>query len=142
MFRLLFLCSTLCIYAQKEYCFQYDNAGNQKEVLLCYGGNAKKAFFEDSSDISKETSNSLRITLGVAPNPARDNVAVYWHHSGNAVLRELVLLSIEGKTMYSIKNVVINKPFHIDISGLSAGYYFLVATFSEGSKKVFKVIKL
>ena len=32
---LLFFFGTLSIYAQKEYCFQYDSAGNQRRALLC-----------------------------------------------------------------------------------------------------------
>ena len=46
---LLFFLGTLSIYAQKEYCFQYDSAGNQRSALLCLNGK------DDATDIICKT---------------------------------------------------------------------------------------
>ena len=90
---------------------------------------------------SSEADNSSKITLQGAPNPVTDNLAVYWHHSENGVLTQLVVFSVDGKMMYRTDQIPANEPFHINVSTWSVGYYFLVATFSDGSRKVFKVVK-
>jgi len=143
---LIFFLGTLSIYAQKEYCFQYDSAGNQRSALLCLNGKddaTDEELFDELPEAlkSSETDNSSKITLQGAPNPVTDNLAVYWHHSENGVLTQLVVFSVDGKMMYRTDQIPANEPFHINVSTWSVGYYFLVATFSDGSRKVFKVVK-
>ena len=143
---LIFFLGTLSIYAQKEYCFQYDSAGNQRSALLCLNGKddaTDEELFNELPEAlkSSETDNSSKITLQGAPNPVTDNLAVYWHHSENGVLTQLVVFSVDGKMMYRTDQIPANEPFHINVSTWSAGSYFLVATFSDGSRKVFKVVK-
>nr|WP_314289565.1 T9SS type A sorting domain-containing protein [uncultured Capnocytophaga sp.] len=141
-----FLCSTLSLYAQKEYCFAYDKAGNQRSVLLCLNGKDEitdEELFEEDKlpEALKENSASSKITLIGSPNPVTDDLAVYWHHSENGVLIRLAIFTLSGQLLREFDRIPVAEPYHIDVSTWSGGYYFLVATFSDGSKKVFKVVK-
>ena len=125
---LLFFFGTLSIYAQKEYCFQYDSAGNQRRALLCLNA-------------TDEATDDSKVQLYGVPNPATDQIGVYWQHSENGALTHLAIFTLNGQLMQQIDNLPPTEPYHINISTWSAGYYFMVATFSDGSKKIFKIVK-
>lgn len=141
---LIFFCGTLCVYAQREYCFQYDSAGNQHSALLCLNATDEttdEELFDELPDNLKSLENNTKVELYGAPNPATDQVGVYWQHNENGILTELAIFSINGQLMQRIDRIPPTEPYYINVSGWSAGYYFMLATFSDGAKKVFKIIK-
>lgn len=142
---LLFFFGTLSIYAQKEYCFQYDSAGNQRRALLCLNATDEatdeEIFDELPDNLESLNSDNSKVQLYGVPNPATDQIGVYWQHSENGTLTHLAIFTFNGQLMQQIDNLPPTEPYHINISTWSAGYYFMVATFSDGSKKIFKIIK-
>ena len=92
--------------------------------------------------ISKSlNSDNSKVQLYGVPNPATDQIGVYWQHSENGALTHLAIFTLNGQLMQQIDNLPPTEPYHINISTWSAGYYFMVATFSDGSKKIFKIVK-
>jgi len=140
----LFFFGTLSIYAQKEYCFQYDSAGNQRRALLCLNATDEatdeEIFDELPDNLKSSNSDNSKVQLYGVPNPATDQIGVYWQHSENGALTHLAIFTLNGQLMQQIDNLPPTEPYHINISTWSAGYYFMVATFSDGSKKIFKIV--
>ena len=141
----LFFFGTLSIYAQKEYCFQYDSAGNQRRALLCLNATDEatdeEIFDELPDNLKSSNSDNSKVQLYGVPNPATDQIGVYWQHSENGTLTHLAIFTLNGQLIQQIDNLPPTEPYHINISTWSAGYYFMVATFSDGSKKIFKIVK-
>jgi len=81
----LFFFGTLSIYAQKEYCFQYDSAGNQRRALLCLNATDEatdeEIFDELPDNLKSLNSDNSKVQLYGVPNPATDQIGVYWQHS-------------------------------------------------------------
>ena len=101
-----------------------------------------KKFFDELPDNLKSlNSDNSKVQLYGVPNPATDQIGVYWQHSENGTLTHLAIFTLNGQLMQQIDNLPPTEPYHINISTWSAGYYFMVATFSDGSKKIFKIVK-
>jgi len=92
---LLFFFGTLSIYAQKEYCFQYDSAGNQRRALLCLNATDEatdeEIFDELPDNLKSSNSDNSKVQLYGVPNPATDQIGVYWQHSENGTLQNLTI---------------------------------------------------
>jgi hypothetical protein len=99
----LFFFGTLSIYAQKEYCFQYDSAGNQRRALLCLNATDEatdeEIFDELPDNLKSLNSDNSKVQLYGVPNPATDQIGVYWQHSENGALTHLAIFTLNGQLM-------------------------------------------
>jgi len=74
------------------------------------------------------------VKLSVYPNPAKGNIAVTYNSRGNSVI-QLRVFDITGRTVYNRKeqNIKAVNTFNLNLSGRSAGMYYLEIT--EGKVK-------
>jgi len=94
---LLFFFGTLSIYAQKEYCFQYDSAGNQRRALLCLNATDEatdEEIFDELPDnlksLNSETSHLQNLTISISPL-GQQAITLWWLHSPMVARKSLKL---------------------------------------------------
>ena len=71
--------------------------------------------------------------IGVGPNPVGDILNI----SGNELIQNITILSMDGKIVFSIDNP---EP-HINVSGLSSGLYVSVLTLKDSTMHTIQLIK-
>ena len=132
-------------YSQQELCFHYDKAGNQRLITICGSGEEQlsdEELFKDTLDEKRrEERNAEKITLDVAPNPVVDELTVYWQHKEQKPMTELFITSADGKILYKKEALQGASQHKVNISKYPIGFYLLVMEFTDGSRKIFKVVK-
>ncbi len=76
--------------------------------------------------------------IALFPNPIKNNLTITGIQNNSSVLNA-TLISITGKTIF--KKQLTNSDSKMNMQSLSTGIYFLDISTTDGTKKVFKVIK-
>lgn len=82
--------------------------------------------------------NMENLSLSIYPNPASQEIVI---QSGNETLNSISIIDLQGKVLMNLMLTINpNESQVIDISTITKGCYFVIATCNDGSRKITKLI--
>ena len=145
---LLFLVLLLATLAngQAKLLFQFDEAGNQKKRVICFGDcqdlQQRPASQNKSiEEIGDEDLVELSDAISYYPNPVREELYVKWELVDDKKVVSIDIFTINGQLLNSIKVKEGEKIRSIYFGNYPIGNYLLLLNFNNGQQEALQIIK-
>jgi len=135
-------------FSQSQYdvvAFDYDTAGNQvvRELicLTCDDPMGRAALNPDTitpKDFIKSTEYN---DISFYPNPVKEDLYIHWSNNQGNSVNSIEVNSISGQYVQSVQKLSKTDNATVSFRGLSEGIYNVTLLYSNGEKKVLKVVK-
>jgi hypothetical protein len=133
--------------AQQKLTFNYDQAGNQVERVLCLSGcsvSAKRV--EDIKEIEALTDDDLlkfspQDVISYYPNPVKEELYLQWQLTQDNYVTLIHVYSLTGQILRTYPGNATMNNLNIPFQSYPTGVYLVLLSYKDGGEKSIKIIK-
>lgn len=145
-FTLFFLLFFGFTNAQTKLLLQYDDAGNQKKRVICFGNcqdleQRPAAQNKSITEVTDEDLVEFSDAISYYPNPVREELYVKWELAEDKTVTSIDVYSANGQLL---KSIVVGDKVNmksIYFGNYPVGNYLLLLNFSNGQQETLQIIK-